>query len=68
MISSQEALMNVGIKEEDEDTENEVIEGSDPEFEDASESELDELWNDTDKEDDRGESKSEALPTSKYNA
>ena len=67
MISSQEALMNVGIKEEDEDTENDVIEGSDPEFENASESELDE-WNDTDKEDDRGESKSEALPTSKYNA
>ena len=67
MISSQEALMNVGIKEEDEDIENDVIEGSDPEFEDASESELDE-WNETDKEDDRGESKSEALPTSKYNA
>ena len=67
MISSQEALMNIGIKEEDEDTENDVIEGSDPEFEDASESELDE-WNETDKEDDRGESKSEALPTSKYNA
>jgi hypothetical protein len=67
MISSQEALMNVGIKEEDEDTENEVIEGSDPEFEDASEFELDER-NDTNKEDDRGESKSEALPTSKYNA
>ena len=66
-ISPQDHSMMVEIKEEAVDTEDEVVWGSDPEFESASESELEDQ-NKTDNEDDRGESKSDALPRSKYNA